>query len=1098
MADETQQWRKRRAGRRHAVRAAGVVMAAVLAVLLALALLALTETRVSLPDALVSRIETRINARLPDMAVDLGHVSVTLDRQAVPRLALEDVRLSRADGGAIATLGRVGVAFDLDALVRGRVAPRILRIAGARLILRRDADGMFELSFGAGGGITVAGPGELFDAAEAALDRTPFDRVEQVTLEGAEVTLEDARTARVWQVTEGRMALSRAPRGLELTLNAGIFNGTDETGRVELRATSDAEDSGAELKAQLAGVAARDIALQTPALSILGVVDAPVSGALRVVLDGSGDLGGLAGTLRLGAGALSPRSTAPPIRFDGARLYAEYDTDAGRLEIPELSVETALGTAALSGHLYLGDPEAAVLSREIIGQFMIDALEITAPELYPEPVSAPGGSIDLRLDLDPFRLDIGQIALPGPEGDPARTVTGSGRIEASDAGWVVALDLKAARLGLDRVKRFWPRPIAPGVQRFVTERIFAGEAVGPALAVRYRTGMEKPELQMSLGFEGAEVQPVQFLPRVTDGAGFVELNDDRFSVAVDAGVVTPPGRGPVALKGTTFVIPDTRVKPAPAEIEVVSDGPLPSVLALLDRPPLRLLERANRDPDLAEGQLAARTRIALVLQAGNTAEDIDVSSRGTLSALRSERIVPGRVLEAERMEIAADKSLIRADGRATLSGVPFEGSWEQALSGERQGQGRVEGQIALSPAGLSAFGIGLPQGLVSGRGSGRIVLDLGPEAPPAFRLTSDLEGLGLDIAAVNWSKPPTRTGALTLAGTLGPRPEIDTFEITAPGFSGRGRIELGEGPAFRALRLSRVVVGDWLDAGVTISARGSGQPPAIAVTGGSVDLRRAELGGAGGDGGGGRGPVSLRLDRLRLTDTIALAPFAADLAPGGALRGSFRGQVNGGVTAEGELSGGPRGVAVRVTSRDAGAILRDAGLVRRVQGGALDLVLRPTGADGTYDGELRVTDPVLRDAPAIAELLSAISVVGLVEQMRTSGIPFDEVSAEFRVSPRRVTLYRSSAVGASLGLSMDGSYDMVSRTMDMQGVVSPIYLLNRVGSVFTRRGEGLFGVNFTLRGPVSSPQVGVNPLSILTPGAFRDIFRRPPPARAAP
>ena len=80
---------------------------------------------------------------------------------------------------------------------------------------------------------------------------------------------------------------------------------------------------------------------------------------------------------------------------------------------------------------------------------------------------------------------------------------------------------------------------------------------------------------------------------------------------------------------------------------------------------------------------------------------------------------------------------------------------------------------------------------------------------------------------------------------------------------------------------------------------------------------------------------------------------------------------------------------------------------------------------------------------------------------------------------------------------MDGVYDPRSRQMDMQGVVSPIYLLNRVGQIFTRRGEGLFGVNFTLRGPVRDPAVGVNPLSILTPGMFREIFRRAPPERPA-
>jgi len=59
--------------------------------------------------------------------------------------------------------------------------------------------------------------------------------------------------------------------------------------------------------------------------------------------------------------------------------------------------------------------------------------------------------------------------------------------------------------------------------------------------------------------------------------------------------------------------------------------------------------------------------------------------------------------------------------------------------------------------------------------------------------------------------------------------------------------------------------------------------------------------------------------------------------------------------------------------------------------------------------------------------------------------------------------------------------------------VSPFYLVNAIGEIFTRRGEGLIGFNFSLRGTTTAPQVGVNPLSALTPGMFRDIFRRPPP-----
>jgi len=92
-----------------------------------------------------------------------------------------------------------------------------------------------------------------------------------------------------------------------------------------------------------------------------------------------------------------------------------------------------------------------------------------------------------------------------------------------------------------------------------------------------------------------------------------------------------------------------------------------------------------------------------------------------------------------------------------------------------------------------------------------------------------------------------------------------------------------------------------------------------------------------------------------------------------------------------------------------------------------------------------------------------------------------------------VIVSESSAVGPGLGISLDGIYTLATQQMDFQGVVSPFYLINSIGSIFTRRGEGLIGFNFNIAGTTGAPSVSVNPLSAFTPGMFREIFRRSPP-----
>ena len=260
-------------------------------------------------------------------------------------------------------------------------------------------------------------------------------------------------------------------------------------------------------------------------------------------------------------------------------------------------------------------------------------------------------------------------------------------------------------------------------------------------------------------------------------------------------------------------------------------------------------------------------------------------------------------------------------------------------------------------------------------------------------------------------------------------------------------------------------------------------------------LFRSGRGGSGGGAGGGLGRLDVALDRVQVTDTIALARFEG-LFDGarGALAGRFSARVGGREAVAGQAIPQNGGVALRLTGGDAGDILEAAGLLDNVQDGTFALDLAPVaGAAGQYDGLLSIEGARLRGAPAIAALLDAVSVVGLIDQLNGPGIYFSEVEARFRLTPDRVILSRGSAVGPSMGISMDGYYGLQSRRMDLQGVLSPVYLLNGIGRLIARKGEGLIGFNFNLRGTRGAPDVSVNPLSVFTPGMFRDIFRRPPP-----
>lgn len=159
----------------------------------------------------------------------------------------------------------------------------------------------------------------------------------------------------------------------------------------------------------------------------------------------------------------------------------------------------------------------------------------------------------------------------------------------------------------------------------------------------------------------------------------------------------------------------------------------------------------------------------------------------------------------------------------------------------------------------------------------------------------------------------------------------------------------------------------------------------------------------------------------------------------------------------------------------------------------MKVILQPRDEDGTYDGTLSIKGIRVVDAPELGSLLNAISVVGLINELEGAGIVFSDVEGVFLLTPDFVEIRQGSAIGASLGVSAEGLYRSGPKTISLQGVISPIYILNGIGQIFSRVRDGLFGFAYELEGSPERTKVSVNPLSILTPGMFRDLFRKEPP-----
>lgn len=1048
--------------------------------------LGLIGQEVRAPGWIVARVEAQAAAVLDGGHLRFGAITVTVGSDLHPVLRLRDIRLIDRDGAMLAQVPLVETTVSPRGLIlRHEVLPQAIRMTGAAIALRRAADGRIEIALG-DATAPVAGFGAMLDQFDRVFEAPELAALEKVSVEGLRIAYADARAGREWDMTGAlRLDLSRSETRLAADLS--VLAGRRAT-TVALAYASPRNRRSAEIAVTVTGAAAADIASQSPALNWLAVLDAPLSAEIGAAIDDAGALAGLRAGLTIGAGALAPEPGAAPLRFDGATAEMRFDPVENRIGFDRISVESDWGRVRAEGQALLADMRAG-LPGSITGQFRISGAEINPAGQLPAAAILPETVLDLRLVLAPFRIDIGQLAVaPSADGGSGQ-VLASGQIAATPAGWSADIDAHLDRIATNRLLALWPLGFEGNTRRWYLHNVRAGEIRDLTFGLRLPAG-GRPQAAMSFQFRDAEVVMIRDQPPVTGAAGHAMLAPPHFSVTVAEGIVTPPEGGPIDVSGTTFTIPDLGARPTHGVVGLATDSSVTAALSFLNGAPFHFLDNAGLPVTLAEGRARAsgdiRFPMIAPLPPGMVGYDIAAALEGIGSAV----LVPGRTLSAEALALHVVPGTLDVSGTALIDGVPFTGLFRMG-TGPDPAPPRVTGQVAVSQAALDAFGIGLPRGMLSGEGEADVTLDLPRGEAPAFSLTSDLAGIGLSLPAVGWRKAPGGTGTFEIAGRLGAVPEIDRIALDAAGLRAEGAIDLSPGGAMESARFDRVRIGDWLDAPVRLIGRGD-RAPGVELRGGTLDLRFAAFGTE--DGGGDGGPMSVALDRLQVTEGIALTGFRGEFQATGGFAGQFTAALNGQAPVLGTVAPVEGQTAVRIQSEDAGAVLGAAGLIQNAAGGIMDLALFPAGAEGTYDGNLSITGGLrVHDAPALASLLNAVSVVGLIQQMAGQGLVFDEVMADFRIDPERITVLRSSAIGPGLGLSLDGIYRIADASVDFQGVISPFYLINAVGAILTRRGEGLIGFNFTLRGPVRQPQVMVNPLSALTPGMFREIFRRPPP-----
>lgn len=798
-----------------------------------------------------------------------------------------------------------------------------------------------------------------------------------------------------------------------------------------------------------------------------------------------------------------------PQELSGGQINLVYDFDKQTLEIARSNARFGATTVPINGALIdldKLDPQAGK-------GFGIDLLVSGG-------MAAPSGSGEQPLSFDIQAT--GRYLVAGREflfpnmtvSSPLGALYGALHIRLGGKSPEISFAGQSAQMQTTAIKQLWPFWMAPKVRTWVQANLFGGTVANAAISVFIPfgrldeaaggKGLKLDANQIRIGFDiaDARMNVAGDIPPVRDMAAHFDLTGPVATIAIKSGTSFFPSGRSVGLGQGTFILPATYDKPLMADIDLVISGTADAVGELLTYRPIRVLQRAGFTPDDLKGRIEANVKAHFGLLSSQNPPPAEWTAAMKLTDIDLAKPFSGRTISNLNGTLNGNPKQITLDAKAQIDGVPADIDLAEPVEASDSAKRQRVISATLSEEQRNKLIPGLA-GIVGG--SVKMVLTRIDDDRQDVQL--ELTRSQLDLPWIGWSKG-SGIAASAEFETSGPadNTQIKNFRLKGDGFGAAGSLNIGKNGLisadFDSVKLSS------LD-DFALSVKRSKGNFDVSVSGDSADARpviaRLKSGSGDGDGGGDAGDAGVSV-RARLKNVIGfndekIGNFQAQVS----LRGDKLQALNfSAVTDSGEavVSQMKDGGVINITSGDAGAVSRFADLYKHMQGGLLNLAIR-LSAQGGWDGSLDVRRFSIVNEQRLQSIVS--TPVGNEQRSLNEAVKrdIDTSSQRFQRGFARV-VSRDGMVGIENGVlrgdQIGATFQGVVRdrkgNMDMTGTFMPAYGLNRlfaelplIGVILGNGSDrGLIGITFKLTGKFDQPNLQINPLSIIAPGVFRQIF----------
>jgi hypothetical protein len=939
-----------------------------------------------------------------------------------------------------------------------------------------------------------------------------------------------ASTLQSFAVRDARLAIFDEPTGLFLVAPRASLNMRAKGPAIDAVFDADAEISGrkAHVKADVllpprngplsgtlavTGLDLRALAANAPKFALLR--DYPITTSLNARFAFAAD--GRLGSADFDASA---SGEAPFNLLKGKRLHVRqltlrghFDGLAHRLAIAAGDLDTSELKAQFKGNVAMAYGEDGKLA-SVSGELAATRLAFDAPGIFVKPVSFSSLGVKGGYEMAAHRLNVEKAVVTGP--DLALDASGAITFDGQKSPGL-AMTGNIAPLPVRSLLAYWPVFAAPGARAWIEGNVFAG-IMGPAQfqtdfapGVADQPVLPSEALKISFAMRGVEANYLTGLTHLTGVDGTALLTGDDFSADFTAGRV-----GNLVVKSGHAVIPALHQHGTVGTFTLHADGGLPDILTLIDMKPLNYPTRFGIDPKTTLGTAGVDLNFRVPMLPDLPVDQVGIGVKAQVAGFA---VTLGKLrLSDGAVAFDIDNNRLRETGTATLADQRFNFDWTEDFKATGNVTSRINAKGLLTPAVRALLDIDIGK-VVTGTWPVNATITGHRGALIQADATVDLAPATVTIPFVNMGKVSgeSANARVLVNFTVDGHVTDQSFRVTGPNLSANGTAIFDKAGALARVDFTNVRRGALNDLGFTLIKGANGDtydlhgrvldgssigrnascnaPPAAARAAPEKPDEKPE----------GNWRVIAHLDRLVLCDGVAIAPLNLDMSGVGERLSALTVTArigNGPLTAG--LENTAQGRRITINAGDAGTVGRALFSFSGLSGGALAITANLPGrasdvtppASPDFDGTLAITNFKMVNQPFLARLFSAGSLTGIGDLLQNEGISMEKLEMPFSSKNNVISIKDAVFTGHAVGGTAEGYIDRPKSVIDVKGSLIPAYGLNSfisnvplLGDILaSKKGEGIFGVTYSMSGPTDQLKLSYNPLSILTPGIFRRIW----------